>query len=90
MECMFCYASSFNHDVSEWAGTAATSVQTDMFTGATEFNNKYTCSTTNQASSCTEIKRAWISPFPPPTLPSYQPRTTVCDVDVNRQTTVET
>ena len=51
---MFEDASSFNHDISGWTGTAATSVQTDMFTGATAFNAKYTCADANNgpASTC--------------------------------------
>jgi surface protein len=49
---MFNGATTFNHDISGWTGTAATSVQTDMFTDATAFNAKYTCSTTNQANTC--------------------------------------
>ena len=52
MRYMFYQASSFNHDVSGWTGSAATSAQAYMFTGATAFNAKYTCSTTNQANTC--------------------------------------
>ena len=51
---MFKDASSFNHDISGWTGTAATSPQTDMFTGATAFNAKYACADANNgpASTC--------------------------------------
>ena len=52
MGSMFNGATTFNYDISGWTGTAATSVQADMFTGATAFNAKYTCSTTNQANTC--------------------------------------
>jgi hypothetical protein len=51
---MFKSASSFNQDISSWTGTAATTAQTDMFTGATAFQDKFLCTDTNNgpASSC--------------------------------------
>ena len=54
MRSMFYYASAFNQDISSWTGTAAMSVQTDMFTGATAFLAKFTCTNANTgpASSC--------------------------------------
>ena len=54
MGSMFNGATTFNHDISGWTGTAATSVQTDMFTGATAFNAKYACADANNgpASTC--------------------------------------
>ena len=73
MDGMFWGASSFNHNISGWTGSAATSVQSDMFTGATAFNNKYTCSTTNQANTCTTIKSDWVAPSPPPSPPPPHP-----------------
>ena len=36
-------ASAFNHDISSWTGTAATTAQTNMFSGATAFQDKFTC-----------------------------------------------
>ena len=41
MRYMFYYASAFNHDISSWTGSAATSAQTDMFSGATAFQAKF-------------------------------------------------
>ena len=51
---MFAYASAFNHDISSWTGSAATSAQTNMFSGATAFQAKFTCTSaiTGPASSC--------------------------------------
>ena len=51
---MFYYASAFNHDISSWTGTAATTAQTDMFTSATAFQAKFTCTNavTGPANSC--------------------------------------
>jgi len=40
---MFHYASAFNHDISSWTGTAATTAQNEMFSGATAFQTKFTC-----------------------------------------------
>ena len=51
---MFYYASAFNHDISSWTGTAATTAQGDMFTSATAFQAKFTCTNavTGPANSC--------------------------------------
>ena len=51
---MFYSASAFNHDISSWTGTAATTAQTDMFLGATAFQAKFTCTdaVTGPAYSC--------------------------------------
>jgi surface protein len=53
---MFKYASAFNHDISWWTGSAATTAQTGMFTSATAFQAKFTCTNavTGPASSCTD------------------------------------
>ena len=40
---MFDSASTFNHDISSWTGTAATTAQTDIFSGATAFQAKFSC-----------------------------------------------
>ena len=54
MESMFYSASAFNHDISSWTGSAATSAQTDMFSGATAFQAKFSCTNavTGPANSC--------------------------------------
>jgi len=54
MEFMFQSASAFNHDISSWTGTAATTAQTNMFYGATAFQAKFSCTNaiTGPASSC--------------------------------------
>jgi surface protein len=54
MGAMFYKASAFNHDISSWTGSAATTAQTDMFTSATAFQAKFTCTNayTGPASSC--------------------------------------
>jgi surface protein len=54
MEAMFRSASAFNQDISSWTGTAATTAQTNMFSGATAFQAKFTCTNdfTGPASSC--------------------------------------
>ena len=54
MQYMFNSASAFNHDISSWTGTAATTAQTDMFSGATAFQAKFTCTdaVTGPAYSC--------------------------------------
>ncbi|CAL6419089.1 unnamed protein product [Bathycoccus prasinos] len=54
MQYMFNSASAFNHDISSWTGTAATSAQTDMFSGATAFQAKFSCTdaVTGPAYSC--------------------------------------
>ena len=53
---MFDSASAFNQDISSWTGTAATSAHTNMFSGATAFQDKFTCGTDGPASSCDTIK----------------------------------
>ncbi|CAL6415320.1 unnamed protein product [Bathycoccus prasinos] len=54
MQYMFNNASAFNHDISSWTGTAATTAQTDMFSGATAFQAKFKCTdaVTGPAYSC--------------------------------------
>ena len=54
MFAMFYYASAFNQNISSWTGTAATTAQGSMFSGATAFQNKFTCTDaiTGPASSC--------------------------------------
>jgi len=54
MNVMFESASAFNHDISSWTGSAATSAQTDMFSGATAFQAKFACTNADNgpASSC--------------------------------------
>ena len=54
MDYMFQLASAFNHDISSWTGTAATTVQTDMFRDATAFQAQFACTNTNAgpARSC--------------------------------------
>ena len=51
---MFRSASAFNQDISSWTGTAATTAQNNIFTGATAFLAKFTCTNANTgpASSC--------------------------------------
>ena len=51
---MFYFASAFNHDISSWTGTAATSAQTNMFSGASAFEAKFKCTdaVTGPANSC--------------------------------------
>ena len=51
---MFNSASAFNHDISSWTGSAATSAQSSMFTSATAFQAKFKCTNadTGPASSC--------------------------------------
>ena len=43
MQYMFVSASAFNHDISSWTGTAATSAQTNMFSVASAFQGKFSC-----------------------------------------------
>ena len=66
MAYMFDSASAFNQDISSWTGTAATTTQTNMFSGATAFQAKYTCEIHGPASSCDTIKSTWVAPSPPP------------------------
>ena len=56
MEYMFSSASAFNQDISSWTGTAATTAQSNMFSGATAFQARFTCTdaVTGPASSCFE------------------------------------
>ena len=72
---MFYYASAFNHDISSWTGSAATTAQTNMFLDATAFQAKFTCTNavTGPASSCDTIKSTWIAPSPPSPPPSPPP-----------------
>ena len=72
---MFFDASAFNHDISSWTGSAATSAQTDMFLDATAFQAKFTCTNavTGPASSCNTIKNTWVAPPPPPSPPPSPP-----------------
>ena len=73
MDSMFRDASAFNQDISSWIGTAATTAQTNMFSGATAFQAKYTCGTTGPASSCDTIESTWVAPSPPPSPPPPSP-----------------
>jgi surface protein len=43
MGAMFYQAHAFNQDISSWTGTAATTAQNNMFTGASVFQAKFTC-----------------------------------------------
>jgi surface protein len=54
MHGMFQYASAFNQDISSWTGSAATTAQGDVFSNATAFQAKFTCTdaVTGPASSC--------------------------------------
>ena len=54
MIAMFYSVSAFNHDISSWTGTAATSAQSDMFSGANAFQAKFSCTDaiTGPAYSC--------------------------------------
>ena len=63
MNGMFNSASAFNQDISSWTGTAATTAQTDMFDGATAFQDKFLCNNTvtGPASSCDTIKISWVA-----------------------------
>ena len=47
---MFKLAFAFNHDISSWTGTAATTAQTEMFSGATAFQAKFTCTNADHRS----------------------------------------
>jgi hypothetical protein len=72
---MFFRASAFNHNISSWPGSAATTAQTDMFLGATAFQAKFTCTNavTGPASSCDTIKSTWVAPSSPPSPPPSPP-----------------
>ena len=54
MRYMFALASAFNYDISSWTGEAATTPQDEMFTSATAFRDKFTCTNdkTGPASTC--------------------------------------
>ena len=54
MSWMVYYASAFNQDLSSWIGTAAMTAQDSMFSSATAFQDKFTCTNaiTGPASSC--------------------------------------
>ena len=54
---MFYSAPAFNHDISSWTGSAATTAQTGMFTSATAFQAKFTCddANTGPANSCVSM-----------------------------------
>jgi surface protein len=58
---MFYYASAFNQDISSWTGSAATSAQTDMFSSATAFQARFTCTdaVTGPARSCVLKQSYW-------------------------------
>ena len=51
---MFRSASAFNHDISSWTGSAATSAQGNMFLDASAFQAKFACddANTGPANSC--------------------------------------
>ncbi|CAL6402739.1 unnamed protein product [Bathycoccus prasinos] len=55
MDFMFYSASAFNQDISSWTGSAATTAQTEMFSGATAFQATFTCTdaVTGPANTCT-------------------------------------
>ena len=61
MSYMFTGASAFNYDISSWTGTAATTAQTNMFEGATAFQDKFLCTdtVTGPASSCVLRQSYW-------------------------------
>jgi len=75
MEHMFSSASAFNHDISSWTGSAATSAQTEMFLDATAFQAKFACTdaVSGPANSCDTIKSTWIAPSPPSPPPFPPP-----------------
>jgi len=73
---MFLAAKAFNHDISSWTGTAATTAQTMMFDGATAFQAKYTCGTEGPASSCDTVKSTWVDPSSVPPSPPPSPSST--------------
>jgi hypothetical protein len=56
MSAMFYSASAFNHDISSWTGSAATTAQTNMFLDASAFQAKFACTDaiTGPANSCFE------------------------------------
>ena len=64
---MFYYASAFNQDISSWTGSAATSAQTDMFSSATAFQARFTCTdaVTGPARSCVLKQSYWSASYCP-------------------------
>jgi len=68
---VFDTATAFNQDISSWTGAAATTAQTNMFEGATAFQDKFLCTNavTGPASTCDTIKSTWVAPSPPPSPP---------------------
>ena len=64
---MFSSASAFNHDISSWTGSAATTAQTDMFTSASAFQAKFTCTdaVTGPARSCVLKQSYWSASYCP-------------------------
>ena len=64
---MFNSASVFNHDISSWTGSAATTAQTDMFTSASAFQAKFTCTdaVTGPARSCVLKQSYWSASYCP-------------------------
>jgi hypothetical protein len=67
MNAMFYHASAFNYDISSWTGTAATTAQTEMFSGATAFQAKFTCTdaVTGPARSCVLKQSYWSASYCP-------------------------
>ena len=69
MSYMFYDARLFTYDVSKWIGSAATSYQSNMFSGATAFKAKYWCPNVNQAHStqcfCIYLARFLSTLLPP-------------------------
>ena len=54
MEWMFQDSFAFNYDISSWTGSAATTAQSGMFSAASAFQSKFTCTNANNgpANSC--------------------------------------
>ena len=67
---MFYSASLFNQDVSSWTGSAAKNAQSNMFYGATEFKNKYTCTDANNGPTNLSPRKSLLSASPRPRPPS--------------------
>ena len=67
MSIMFYYASAFNQDISSWTGSAATTAQTDMFSSATAFQARFTCTdaVTGPARSCVLKQSYWSASYCP-------------------------
>ena len=65
MSYMFYDASNFNQTISTWTGSAATTPQHSMFSGATQFVSKWVCDNSygnGPASSCNTIKNTYVPP----------------------------